>query len=81
MTRDTFSAGDWQAEIDRQVSEQASVYLHHNCFTPCHEQAYYIVKARDAGIGWDAIMDYCKSRGWAGSESTLLKFYRQQKGK
>lgn len=81
MTKDTFSADDWMAEIDKQVNKQVDSKRHHLCFSPGPEQAYYIVKARDSGVDWDTIMQYCKSRGWAGSESTLLKFYRQQKGK
>lgn len=44
-------------------------------------EARGIVKARDAGVDWETITKYCRDRGWAGSESTLLKFYRQKKGK
>lgn len=81
MTKDTFSADDWQAELDEAIKQQAVVSKRNKGFAPPPEQAYYIVAARDAGVEWDAIMAYCKSRGWSGAESTLLKFYREQKGK
>lgn len=81
MTHDTFSAEDWQKELDAAISAQAQTARQSKGFCPPPEQAYYIVAARDAGVEWDTIMAYCKSRGWSGAESTLLKFYREQKGK
>lgn len=69
---------DFRAELDRLIEEQARDSRHHLCFTPGDEQAYYIKRARAAGIQWKDIMAYCKSRGWSGSESTMLKWYRAQ---
>ena len=81
MNGDTFSASDWQAELDNQVKSQLLGKRLQHSFNPPPAQAYSIVKARDAGVQWCDIMAYCKSRGWEGSETTMLKFYRQQKGK
>ena len=81
MSGDTFSESDWQEELDNQVKSQIMDKHTHHSFTPPQAQAFYIVKARDAGVQWCDIMAYCKSRGWEGSETTMLKFYRQQKGK
>ena len=79
MTHDTFSASDWHTEINQQIKQQIDSKRHHCSFAPPPEQAYYIVAARDAGVEWRDIVTYCKSRGWEGSETTMLKFYRQQK--
>ena len=81
MNNGTFSESDWQAELDSEIDAQMSGKRHHLCFVPCPKQAYYIVKARDAGVEWDTIMKYCRAQGWPGSESTMLRFYRQKKGK
>lgn len=69
---------DFRAELDRLIEQQKREYTHHLCFSPSEAQAYYIIKARGAGVQWKDIMAYCKSRGWSGSESTMLRWYRAQ---
>ena len=69
---------DFRSELDRLIEEQKRDSVHHLCFTPPEAQAYYIVNARGAGIQWKDIAAYCKSRGWSGSESTMLKWLRAQ---
>lgn len=81
MNGDTFSASDWQAELDNEVKAQVLGKRNHLGFDPCPKQEYYIIKARDAGVDWDTIVKYCREQGWSGSETTMLKFYRQKKGK
>jgi len=80
VTDDTFDERELLDEIDREIERQAAASRHHLCFTPCPKQAYYIKKARTAGIQWKDIMDFCKKQGWSGSESTMLKWLRAQGG-
>jgi hypothetical protein len=81
MNGDTFSASDWQAELDEAIRVQSSDTGPSRLFSPPPEQAYYIVAAREAGVQWRCIVKYCKSRGWGGSEKTMNRFYQQKKGK
>ena len=69
---------DFRSELDRLIEEQKRDAKHHLTFNPSEAQAYYIVNARVAGVQWKDIRAYCKSRGWPGSESTMLKWLRAQ---